>query len=534
MKFHILYRHLFVTIFLGLILGEVGANNILISDGPFFRRIGTGQAEIQYGVMWENSWHFRQIDTRQNINVINWDAAWIFGKYSINNGPWHHLYLDNNSASHRIEVSNVSVRVQIGTSMVEGTNRAMGIFIHRDTAGSGTIQVNKAFLRWNYGEFGVSSQDADEGLRLRLFAIEMVYIPPGPFWFGDCAFPGRVNVGDARINLNYTSAFNLNGDIVNATAANCADVSVITAITGDAPLTFRGEPILSSFPRGEGFYIMKYPITQAAWVDFLNTLTYTQQVRRTTNMNPAAGATTFAMGGNGAGNRNWVRIRTAGVAATQVPAIYGHTRGIAGPLLWDRDANGGNIAMTFLSVFDGLAYADWSGLRPMTELEFEKAARGLLPPRTGEFAWGGRVPSEGTNMQFEWTGRETLTGNFRSINGAPVRVGAFAHHWTNRQQSGGSFYGVMNMSDNVWERVISLQGGSTFFDGRHGDGRLADNGDADVETWPNTTDRFFGWGTRGHQVSNRSQAETTGPETPAALRPGGLSHFGFRAVRTAP
>ena len=533
MKFHILYRHLFVSVLLGLMLGGVKANNVLISDGPHFKRVATGRAEIQYGVMWENSWNFKQFDRHIMLDVSNWDAVWIFGKYSIDNGPWLHLYLNNNSASHRIEQSNVSLRVQVGTSMVEGTERAMGIFIHRDTAGNGTTEVNRAYLRWNYGEFGVSSQSADESLRLRLFAIEMVYIPPGMFWFGDCGFPGRVET-DPRFIVNYPSAFNLNGDIVTATAENCPDVSVIMPITPESSLTFRGAAIHPNFPKGlEGFYVMKHPITQAAWVDFLNTLTFTQQVRRTTNMNPAAGATTFAMGGNGAGNRNWVRIRIAGVAATQAPAVYGHT-GAPGAEAWNRDANGGNIAMTFLSIFDGLAYADWAGLRPMTEMEYEKINRGPLRPRSGEFAWRGRVPSEGINMQHEWTGRETMTGNFRSITGAPIRVGAFANSETNREQSGASFFGAMNMSDNVWERVISLQDGSTFFDGRHGDGTLAENGDADVENWPNPTDRFEGWGTRGNQTSNRSQAETTGPETPGALRPAGLSHFGFRAVRTAP
>ena len=37
---------------------------------------------------------------------------------------------------------------------------------------------------------------------------------------------------------------------------------------------------------------------------------------------------------------------------------------------------------------DGAAYADWSGLRPMTELEFEKACRGNQTPVANEFAWG--------------------------------------------------------------------------------------------------------------------------------------------------
>ena len=530
--------------------GEIRANNILISDGPHFRRVAMGQAEIQFGVMWENSWHFRQYDPRLNLDVTNWDAAWIFAKYSLAGGPWLHMYLDLNANNHRVTQSNASVAVKVGTSMVEGVERGMGVFIHRDQIGMGTLEVRTAFLRWNYGQFGVDSHTADDDLRIRLFAIEMVYIPAGAFFMGDCAFVGRALApGERAQSVSYLSVFNLDGDIVTATAANCPVPSAISPITSEDPsLTFRGEPIHPDFPRGfRSFYIMKHPITQAAWVDFLNTLTFAQQQRRTVNGNPAAAVNTAAMGGTAA-NRNWVRIRTPGVAATGIPAVYGHN-GAPGGTAWDRNSNGGNIAMNFLSIFDGLAYADWAGLRPMTEMEFEKASRGPVQPRTGEFVWGGRIPTNGINMQHEWGSRETMAGNFRPIAGNPIRVGAFAHYWTNREQAGATLFGVMNMSDNVWERVISLTDGSTFFTGVHGDGILAVNGDANIESWPEPSAAGFqrgGWGTRGNQTSNRTHGELTrnaagavitavgNPELPTALRPAGLSHFGFRAVRTAP
>jgi len=533
MKYNTLYKVLFVFILLGLTSGEVRANNILISDGPHFRRVGTGQADIQFGVMWENSWHFRQYNPRLGIDVTNWDAAWIFAKYSVAGGPWLHMYLDLNADNHRVTQSNASVAVKVGTSMVGDTERAMGVFIHRDTVGMGTLEVRSAFLRWNYGQFGIESHAADEELRIRLFAIEMVYVPAGAFYFGDCAFVGRtLPAGERPHTVSYLSSFVLNGDIVDATLANCPAPSALSQITSEDPnLTFRGAEIHPDFPRGfNSFYIMKHPITQSAWVDFLNTLTFAQQQRRTVNANPAAGVNTFAMGGNGAGNRNWLRIRTPGVAGTAVPAVYG-LNGAPGAAAWDRNANGGNIAMNFLSIFDGLAYADWAGLRPMTELEFEKASRGPLRPRTGEFAWGGRFPSNAFNMQFEWGSRETMMGNFRPIAGNPIRVGAFAHYWTTREQAGATLFGVMNMSDNVWDRVITLDAGSTFFDGIHGDGSLAANGDANVLNWPSPADAR-GFGVRGNQTSNRTQV--AGQETAAALRPTNGQNFGFRAVRTAP
>jgi hypothetical protein len=278
---------------------------------------------------------------------------------------------------------------------------------------------------------------------------------------------------------------------------------------------------------------MKHQITQHAYVDFLNTLTRSQQSNRTWSLS-TSGANTFVMGTNvaatGTTNRNYIKIRVPANATLNTPATYGHS---INNVSWDRDSNGGNIACNFMNIFDGLAYADWAGLRPMTEMEYEKICRGPILPFTGEFAWGGRFPIEGTGMQNPFLGTETMVGNFRTIGGSPVRVGLFAKEETTREESGGAYYGAMNMSDNLWERVISLTGGSLFFTGKHGDGVLDENGFADVSDWPSQT-RFTGWGTRGNQISNRNNAETLAPETAAAMRPAALSAYGFRAVRNAP
>jgi hypothetical protein len=55
----------------------------------------------------------------------------------------------------------------------------------------------------------------------------------------------------------------------------------------------------------------------------------------------------------------------------------------------NEDNDGASIALSYVSISDMLAYLDWSGLRPMTELEFEKLCRGAyIPPIAGEYAWG--------------------------------------------------------------------------------------------------------------------------------------------------
>ena len=55
----------------------------------------------------------------------------------------------------------------------------------------------------------------------------------------------------------------------------------------------------------------------------------------------------------------------------------------------------------FLSWQDGYAYAGWAGLRPMTELEFEKACRGPLNPVPHEHAWGSTEMVIASDLQDE-------------------------------------------------------------------------------------------------------------------------------------
>jgi hypothetical protein len=522
------YKLWFALAVLFLSCSVAQANNIVIHEGPYFRKIeGADHGEITFGLMWENSWKFKH---KNRHNVINWDAAWVFAKYSVNKGSWKHVYLDDNAASHRIIEANDSVVMSMGISPVNGTDRVMGVFLYRDTISWGTIEFNKVSLRWNYKEFGITNEDT---LDLRLFAIEMVYIPEGVYSFGDGAGPAVTDVRN-----RYVSLYNSNGNLIDGP---CSQLQNIPIESEDVSLRFRGTAIPAAYPRGfKGIYCMKHEISQHAYVDFLNTLTIPQQTTRTWSA-PTAAMNTFAVGPNAGTTattfRNFIRIRIPASVALNTPAMYGHSVS-GGTTSWDRDSNGGNIACNFLNIFDGLAYADWAGLRPMTEMEFEKICRGPIAHFTGEYAWGARFPDNARLMIHNNTGREFAFGNFQPIGGAPyyvMRVGAFARSQSTREESGAAYYGVMNMSDNVWERVISLKDGLDF-NGQHGDGELDENGYANTPTWPMLTN-FKGWGTRGNQTSNRTHAETLAPETTntaAALRAAALSAYGFRAVRTAP
>jgi len=141
----------------------------------------------------------------------------------------------------------------------------------------------------------------------------------------------------------------------------------------------------------------------------------------------------------------------------------------------------------------------------------------------------------------------TSTGNASyditdgSING-PLRVGIFAAHADNsgRITAGASYYGIMELSGNLWERAVTV-GNATGrdFTGLHGNGALSTNGHANETAWPGLTSGEVtgatGSGFRGGswffnascmRVSDRSSAAVT-----HAVRD---NYYGFRAVRVAP
>ena len=53
-----------------------------------------------------------------------------------------------------------------------------------------------------------------------------------------------------------------------------------------------------------------------------------------------------------------------------------------------RTTSNPNLPCNYLSWYDMASYLDWAALRPMTELEFEKAARGTAAPVADEHVWG--------------------------------------------------------------------------------------------------------------------------------------------------
>ena len=210
----------------------------------------------------------------------------------------------------------------------------------------------------------------------------MVSVPQNPFSAGDGA----------------SSANSANPAFTPQSINNAAESTGIAAAA-----LYAGSPAVpAAYPVGfSGFYCMKYEISQQQYVDFLNSLSYDQQVNHTaiapntaaptTSLNSYAMITGGTVGSAPNPTRNGIRINAPGDATLvpKQPAVYMcDLNGNATADMSAASQDGLNIAANYLSWVDIAAYLDWAALRPMSEMEYEKISRGTNAAVAKEYAWG--------------------------------------------------------------------------------------------------------------------------------------------------
>ncbi len=437
-------------------------NDISVKDISFDKNNGV----VQFELSWKNGWK----------NGKNHDAAWVFVKIVDPGVGYLHGLLTRDSHS----VTSVSGPK---ANLVPSKDR-VGVFVEPAEKHRGDVNYSIQL-----------KIDPDLLIRLpeqaefRVFAIEMVYIPEGSFYVG----------ATEEEAVNYASFYESDaaGNPVGPYKISAEDQVIEVApaagnlyyTTGDSP--YRGDhigTIPAAFPKGHSaFYMMKYETTQGLYCDFLNAI-----------------------------SSEWA----ATLSPHEVEEYYDKKGGIRfSGTTYEADTY--NRPANFITWDDGAAFADWAGLRPMTEFEFTKAARGTAEPFVHEFPWG----TDNTS-----TLKRKVALNDELILEDGISEADLSDE--NRHVYGASYYWVMDLAGSLWEKCVTV--GDPIgrnYKGTHGDGLLSLNATATNTDWPKGIAEEGGYGYRGggyyHHGMNISDYN---PHSPTSYRPYGSWAGGKRSI----
>ena len=484
--------------------------------------VGTITFDLAWDWSWRAAWEVDAAQTggKEKLKLENWDAAWVFVKYRLPGGPWRHATLAAEAAKHTVPAG---AALDVGKS--NDGKKGVGVFIHRAAAGQGPNDWKGVTLRWllpvggDAEERGASEFEMHamkdkpaEGVafdpakaEVKVLALEMVYVPQGAFWLGDGAtnmVAGQftAGLGNAPFRVESEQAIKLGGDTaeyLNNRDTLGMEPNSMDDFNSDQPTT-----LPAAFPKGyAAFYCMKVEVTMAMYVEYLNMQPYARQAV-SVPVKPSLPEGTLAMDGSHHSPRPGVFIQTPGTPDSMVPRqVARETFVMSGTVTQPGTAAVFKTTMPFVPCHfmpcqGARGFAAWSGLRPMTELEFEKACRGPVKPVADEFPWGttaiaGTAPASGkyalTNFNqvtesISWVGDngpDATRGNafFAGNNvalGGPTRVGIFATPESDRVTAGATYWGILDMAGSVGEKAVPVgEAACRSFSGEHGEGGAA-------------------------------------------------------------
>ena len=450
-------------------------NNVNLTNVSILNN-GPDSVQVQFDLSWENSW-------RVNTGPNNYDGVYVFFKYRTPGGVWLPLYL-----TYTDNVLPTGATTQYNFSSSAGS--IPGEVVFRSGNGIGNVSFTGIKL-------GVDAA-LPYNIEVRGFALEVVYIPkvlnPNGFIIGD---------GDGTNEAIYAfHATSLNNKSVQipSTGSIAVDVNFFDDAILEAGVSVGDELVggNGSFPVTSGMWCMKYELSQAAYRDFLNTLTVAQQTTRTATAPTSVTGTGALIAVAGTG-RMYIEVATPASGAT--PAVYGCDANNNNT--YDEATDGEWVSCNYLSWGDVAAYLAWCGMAPMTELGYERICRGNtvvtpMPSIYGEYAWGSNtLNSSALSLANATAANETANGTSLTLGNAntlsnaingPARNGIFAGPSTSRITSGAAFFGVMDMTGNLGEPCITIGNvaGRSFSKG-FSFGTLSTLGNATALPWPNNT-----------------------------------------------
>jgi len=473
-----------VFVVIGWASASAHASGLRVTDAVLRRTVASPSAQwtVEVRVDWDNAWH----------NERNRDGAWLVVKVRAPGRGWRHALLG--PEGHSVESGDAGVEGDLFAS-----EDRVGLFVAPSGPHRGSVEWTvRASLA---PETARVLDQIGLGAEVAVFGVEMVQIPSGAFHVGEVSEAGRAH-----------GAFFLsdaNGD--PAGRYEVESESAIEVGAGQGRLNYSNEgpfhiymgdregPVPDEFPKGHrAFWCMKYELTQGQYAAFLNHLSPSDTAHRAVG----AGLASLA-----ADSRLTIRIEDGRYVADRP----------------DRPAN-------WVSWDDGCAWADWIGLRPMTELEFTKACRGPGETPTDDFPWG----------TADKEALQRVMGSDLDLV-VPGAADESALSDGTRPALGASYYWVMDLAGSVWERCVTIGHPSgRAFRGTHGDGAL-NMGFATNDDWPSGDHAPGGYGYRGgghYEASRVYEPGHFNPHSPVGWRrfgswgqaPRSIA-YGFRAVR---
>jgi hypothetical protein len=418
-----------VTISCGLLLGveTARADNLKIESVTVSPR-DVRTATVRFDISWDNSWR----------HEANHDAVWVFFKVRTDDkSEWRHVRLAADKA-----LNPAGYGQEKGTRLdfivPHGEDGFLGMFVRRAEYGSGKVTAAKVTAVWDLG--AKQGMPKDSQLSVRAFGVEMVFVPEGPYYLGSGGTEPH-HFYQYTDGTQHTRPYRVTSAGAIPTGQQAGK---LWTRRGAQPEDNGELPV--AFPNGyAAFYCMKFHVQVGQYTEFLNMLGAEQAEARYT------------------GNARYSQIGRSEKAPK-------YTCG-------SQDSWRDCVALSWA---DGATFAAWAGLRPMTELEYEKVTRGPMEPG--------------------WDTGDTLDHP--------------------------SYWEVRNI--NGWrlprERPVTVANAKgRSFKGTHGRGTPALPAD-----WPQ--EDAVGAGIRGGHgaagcPSNRLLADTVAPER---------ADYGWRGVRTAP
>ena len=359
-------------------------------------------AVIQFDLAWGGSWR----------TEVNHDAVWVFFKFRTENDPvkggWRHVFLKadkvlnptgygqapagakltffRNKGDHAWTADGdtkfdflVPVdRVPEG----EGKTRELraGAFVRRADHGMGTVSGGKLTVLWDLN----TCKDVKKDTKVQILAydVPMIYVAEGPYYLGSGgtetysfykfqaekkrgAEKERISVGGGTMVIHEEMDNSNEFPPYRVTSSNAiptgAKPGKLWARGAEPP---DGGEIPATFPNGyKAFYAKRYPLDKSSYAGMLNLLSPELADER---YHPEGFPTHGSIGRK----------------------LIGEGLGY----FFSGDGSRKSRCMFYMCWADCATYADWAGLRPMTELEYEKSLRGPRvpePEECGSSFWGG-------------------------------------------------------------------------------------------------------------------------------------------------